>query len=514
VRLLRRYGIWVVFATIACVAGAWLGGGHRPVQYTSAADVDVEASAIPNTVPAVVNMDTEKEVASSGVVVALAAPLAGMTPGQLAARLSISVPSGANAMSISCTMPTAVSAQRCAQAATQAYMNFRNDAAAKKAAKKAAHAPDPLNVTLITPAQVPAAPSGLHLKVLLSLGAFVGLVAGVGTALIRDRLDDRVRDRDDLESCLDAAVLAAVPRVRRSARPASVFSTAPNSAAAEAYRYLRAHLEPLISPAGGGKVVLVTSAQPRDGRTCLASNLAAALAQAGTRVLLVDADLRHPSLAEIFRTGPQAGLTDLLAGHAALDDVIVRTDLPGLRLVTIGGNADRPADLFDAGRLARVVSRMRAAADIVVIDSGPVLSVPGPITLAPLSDLVVVVANVRCSRRESIRAAAQELRTAGPVTILGVLAGLPRPLAKPVPRSSRAARPETAFPDAPPRAGAQPDAPAKLAVISGQRARPGTRGEPDISAAGDNYADHRAAAAHPPANRANSRSASPDEDHL
>jgi capsular exopolysaccharide synthesis family protein len=468
--MLRRYGLWMVFALVACVVGAWFTGAHRPAEYSSAADVDVEAAPLPNTVPAAVNMTTEKEVASSGVVLAGAAPLAGMPAPVLAGHLTVSVPAGANVLSIGCTMPAPVAAERCATAVTKAYMNLRNETASPPKVQ----ARDPLSVTLVTAAQRPSAPSGLSLKLLLSVGAFIGLLLGAGTAFVRDRLDDRVRDRDDLERCLEGAVLGAVPRVRRSARPASVFTTAPNSAAAEAYRYLRAHLDRLLARTeGAGKVVLVTGAQPREGRTCVASNLALALAQAGIRVLLVDADLRHPSLASVFETGARPGLTELLAGRAALGDVVLPAGVAGLQLVT-AGEEDRPAELFDGARLARVLQRLRTAADVVIVDSGPVLSVADPIALALLADLVLMVASVRRSRRAAIRVAAQELRTAGPVTIAGVLTGLPRSLTRSQPRpghlTAAGELPKTALPAAP---RARAAAPAPPPVTEPGPARPG-----------------------------------------
>jgi polysaccharide biosynthesis transport protein len=491
-RLLRKYGLWIICATIACAAGAWIVGTHRPVQYTSTASVDVEAAAIPGSVPTVVNMATEKEVASAGVVLAKAAPLVGMSPGQLAGHVATSVPSAANVLTIACTMPNPAAAQRCAQAVTVAYVNFRNDVAANPATR----ARDPLNVTLVTPAERPAVPSGLRLNVLLALGALIGLAVGAGTAFIRDRVDDRVRDRDDLEACLDAPVLAAVPRVRRAAGAASVVTAAPNSPVAEAFRYLRAHIEPLISPAhGGGKVVLVTGAQRLEGRTCIASNLAVALAQAGTRALLVDADVRHPSLAQMFEAGERPGLTDLLAGQTALENVVVRTAMPTLQLVTAGREADQQTDLFHAASLARVIDGLRTAADVVIVDGGAALSVSGPIALAPLSDLVVFVANVRRSRREDIRAAARELSTTASVTLVGVLAGVPRALALPGSASRQAARHESVCTAAASLEVARPGTAAEAAVIGGRATAPAAASATRTAAARGNGADHQVAVA-------------------
>jgi succinoglycan biosynthesis transport protein ExoP len=422
-RLLRKHGLWVVLATIACIAGAWLVGSKGPMQYTSAAQVDVEAHVFPNTVPVTPNLATEKAIATSGSVLARIAESLGETPDDLAAHLDVTEPASTNILSIACTMPEAATAQRCATAAAQAYADFRNESESSKITR--AH--DPFIVTIVTVAPLPSTPSGTGKMVLLSLGAILGLALGIGTVFVRDRFDDRVRDRADLEQCLDAPVLAVIPRVRRSAGPASIFSNAPLSQAAEGYRHLRVRLDSLISSADGqGKVVLVAGAQAGEGRTCVASNLAAALAHAGADVLLVDSDLRHPSLGEIFQTGGRCGLIDLLAGRARLNDVIVPTDLPGLGLVTVGTAADRPADMFEVDRLTRVFADMMAAADVVVVDSGPAQAVSDPIALTRVSHVVVVVASVKRTRRGAVRTAVSEMRAAGSGTIVGVVTGVRR----------------------------------------------------------------------------------------
>ena len=435
-RVIRKYGLWIVICTLACVVGAWAVSGLRSVQYTSTANVDVEAAAIPGSTPTLVNTVTEKQVASSGVVLNRAAKAAGMTADQLSSHISIAVPSGANVLAISCTTGDPVSAQRCARAVSGAYMNFRNDAG--QVAHRQAH--DALTVTLVTPAQVPTKPSGLGLAILLPLGAVIGLLLGTGTAYIRDRTDDRVRDREDLEQCLGTSVLAVVPRTRNANQAARIFTDEPGSPSAEAYRYLRTHVEPLLQAGpAGGKVLLVTGAQRQEGRSSVAANLASSLAKAGRRVILVDADLRHPFLGDVFGADRRAGLTDLLAGRATLADVAVSTPSvragsggssprSGLQLITAGRDASGASDVLHSESLERVIDEMRAAADVIVVDGGPALSVSDPIAIAQQSDLVLQVANVRRTMRQSIRAAAQELRTGGDITLLGVLTGVSRPL--------------------------------------------------------------------------------------
>ena len=410
---------------IAGIAGAWLIYMARPVAYSSAAQVDVESHIVALTTPVPPNMTTEAQIATSGVVVTSAAKALGVTPGSLRRDLSAKVTGTANILSINCTMPTPAAAQNCASAAAAGYVAFRNLVSSSKTDQ----ARDPLHATLVTSAARPAAPSGTGKRILLPIGAVLGLLLGIGGILIRDHLDDRIRDRADLERCLDAPVAAAVPRVsRRAGNPALVFSRAPHSPAAEAYRYLRARLDPALTSRENGALVLVASARGREGRTSVASNMATALAYAGDNVILVDADLRRPSLSKVFGTGDRPGLSDLLVGRASLEEVAVATDVPGLRLVTAGEAATRPTDMFEVFRLTRSFARMKAVADVIVVDSSPMLAVSDALTLARVSDLVVVVADLRHTRRGDASSTAQQIRAVGLGTIVGVLNKMPRSL--------------------------------------------------------------------------------------
>ena len=425
--LLRKKILWLVIAMVAGIAGGYLAYAAKSVAYTSTAQVDVEAHVIQNTTPVTPNMATEKAVAVSGVVVDSIAAKLGLPPGALAKDLK-SVASGtSNILSISCTMPTAVSAQNCAAAAAAGYIAFRNDSAAMASAQ--AH--DPLHATLVTPPLLPVSPSGLGKKILLPLGAILGLLLGVGAIFLRDHLDDRVRDRADLERCLDAPVLATIPRVpRRAGRPASIFARAPLSPAAEAYRHLRVRLEPIMSVSDPGRMLLVASGGPREGRTSVAANLATALAHAGTIVILVDADLRRPSLSTVFNTGARPGLTDLLAGRASIEEVAVLTDVPGLKLITAGNLTDKSADMFEGNLLTRTFAKIRTQAEVVVVDSAPIRTISDAITLARISDITMVVADLRRTHRADASAVAQDLRAAEPPAIVGVLNNVPRSLRK------------------------------------------------------------------------------------
>jgi polysaccharide biosynthesis transport protein len=426
--LLRKYIVWLILATIAGLVGALLVHLSLPVRYTSAADVDIEPNIAALNVGYSPNIVTEQQVATSGVVLAEAARLLGTTPDALADDLSAAVSGTSatggigNVLSISCAMPTAVGAQRCAAAAAAAYMAFRNDANEPKNTQ--AH--DPMHVTLVTTATLPTAPSGVRLRILLPIGALLGLLLGIGAVFVRDHFDHRVRDSADLERCLDAPVLAAIPLARHSH---DVFIRRPLSAVAESYRYLREHLNSLLaSVPDGGPVLLVVGTRADDGCTSVAANLAVALAEPGARVLLVDADLWHPSLGAVFDAGRRAGWSDLLAGRASLDEVAVPVPrVPGLRLVTAGYVTSRSAEIFRDTRLARALQDLRAGADVVVVASAPVLEIAHTIGLARASDIVAMVADARRTTREAVSAAVREIRATGSRIIVGVLTGVSAP---------------------------------------------------------------------------------------
>lgn len=421
--LLRRYGLWLVLATIAGIAGALLMYSGRSIAYSSTTQVDVESHVVANTTPVPPNMTTETQVATSGVVVSSTAYALRISQVNLQPHLSAKVSGTANILSITCTMPTPAAAQRCATAAAAAYIAYRNMASSSKTNQ--AH--DPLQATLVTAASLPAAPAGTGKRILLPIGAVLGLLVGIGAMVLRDRFDDRVRDRADVERCLDAPVVAEVPRVsRRGGPPATVFLRAPHSPAAEAYRYLRARLHPRPRAAATGGVVLVAGARGLEGRTSVAANLAAAFAYIGDKVILVDADTRRPSLSGVFGTGHGPGLGDLLAGRASLDEAAIPTDVPGLRLVAAGAEAGQTSDMLEASRLLQSFAQMKAAADVVIVDSAPVLEVSDALRLARVSQLVVVVADPRRTRRGDVSSVAQQIRAVGAEAIVGVLNRKPR----------------------------------------------------------------------------------------
>jgi capsular exopolysaccharide synthesis family protein len=430
-RLIRVYGAWIVLVTVVVIAAAIGVSMAAPREYRSGAIVVVEARVRANTTPVPPDMGTEKEIARSGLVVEPAARLLGVPPSVLLDGLSIDVAPDANVLTFTVTNPNPAIAQAYAEALAQAYVSYRNSGEAGGSAT--APGTSTQHATLVTEAELPSAPAGRSIWINVAVGLVVGLLLGVGTALIRDRMSDRIRGRDDFERVSGATVLAAVPRMRRrrgadAGRP--IVLGAPRSAAAESFRYLRSRLQPLLR---GCAIVLVTSAGEREGRTVTATNLAVVMAQAGLRVVLVDADLRNPRVHAAFGADNTVGLTNVLAGERTAGTTLQDTPVARLRVLAAGEPTQNAGDMLVGNRLRRILDSLRAQCDLIVMDSSPVLSVSDTIALAAASDHILLVGDYRRTTRTYVARALDELGEVVHGNVSDVLLNAPRSAGGPTP---------------------------------------------------------------------------------
>lgn len=430
-RLLRVYGGWIVLVMLAGMAAAFALGNIAPVEYRAAATVVVEARVRANTTPVQPDMGTEKELAQSGLVVEPAAQALGEDEGHLLTGLAISVAPDANVLTFAYTNADPAVAQRSAQALAEAYVSYRNAGEGQETAanstKPAAATTSTQHATLVTPAERPTVPVARPVWIDAGIGGMLGLLLGISGAMVWDRMIDRLRSRADFERVGGVPVLATVPRERRrrgvdATLPVTV--RVPGSRPAESYRYLRSRLQSLLRD--GATTLLVTSAGAREGRTTTAANLAGALAQAGHRVILLDADLHHPGVHETFGVDNERGFTDLLAGSATVPEVLQNGPVPRLRLITTGSNRGGAGDLLEGSRLARVLRAVQTHCDIVVVDSAPLLAVSDGISLAALSDHVLMVGDYRRTTRKGVTRAIAELGDAVDGNVSAVLLNVPR----------------------------------------------------------------------------------------
>lgn len=267
-----------------------------------------------------------------------------------------------------------------------------------------------VDLTLVaraTPPRHPIAPN-TRLNAATALG--VGLLLGVGLALARSVLDTRVRTVRDVRRATSTPVLASVQRDRRSRRDPVVVQRDPFGHQAEAYRRLRTNLR-FLAFSGAGRSLVVTSSLPGEGKTTTAVNLAIAMAEADARVLLIDADLRRPSVAGLLGMEGSVGLTTVLIGEVEAADVVQRWGAGSLDVLPAGQIPPNPSELLDSPAMATLLRDLRSHYDVILLDSAPLLPVTDGAVLSRMTDGALVVVGCRTVRRQQLADALTSLDT-------------------------------------------------------------------------------------------------------
>jgi polysaccharide biosynthesis transport protein len=268
---------------------------------------------------------------------------------------------------------------------------------------------------IVQQAEVPGAPVSPNKVRDGVLAVFAGLVLGVGFAFLRERLDDTVKTRQELEKRLGAPVIAVIPKIRtwrRSEEARLILRTDPKSPVSEAYQTLATTIRYMASQQQL-KILMVTSSMDGEGKTTTSANLAVALAQAGRRVILVSADLRRPRLHRFFDLPNGPGLSELLSGTFPFTEIVEDPEIDHLRVLNAGAVPANPSGLLGSGRTVEALQSLREAFDFVVMDTPPVLAVADPSILAPLVDGTLFVMDAGHSSRSAIQHARDQLENAG-----------------------------------------------------------------------------------------------------
>lgn len=244
------------------------------------------------------------------------------------------------------------------------------------------------------------------------LGGVLGLLLGLAVAFTRDRLDETLRSRDDLDRTIDGLpVLGEIPRSVGWTVPADAVLESvvhPTSTSAEAYRTLRTSLE-FVALEHSVRTIHVTSASTREGKTTTAANLAVALAS-GRRTVVVDCDLRHPRLHRFFKLPNAAGFTSVLLGTAELDDALVEVaEVPNLWVLPSGPLPVNPVEALGVPMARAVFDQLHDTFDVVVIDSPPVTPMSDSLVISRSADATLVVATVGVTSRKALGRALETL---------------------------------------------------------------------------------------------------------
>jgi capsular exopolysaccharide synthesis family protein len=275
------------------------------------------------------------------------------------------------------------------------------------------------NFRIVDVARVPTAPVEPNIPRNLAFAFMLGLTSGVGLAFLLEGLDSTVRTTEQAQMISGLPPLGMIPLGSRTAREGAnpkrlVIATSkeavelitqvrPQSQMAESYRALRTSL--LLSNLGAPpKVIMVTSALPQEGKTTTSINCAVVLAQKGIRVLLIDADLRRPSIHKTLGMGPRSGLSNVLTGSATLQQAITRSPtLPNLDVLPAGTPPPNPAELLASSNMRDVLQELRGQYDHIVVDTPPTLSVTDAVVLSPRADAIVLVIRSGQTTKQALR---------------------------------------------------------------------------------------------------------------
>ena len=448
--LLRRYILVIGVATILTGLAAFIVSAGQPKQYTSA--TTLLYSPTDTTGDPIRALNTIVGISTSNAVLAPVAATHRATAAELLQEVKITSDPSANLITISATSSSPQRSQSLANAVGNQLISYgaqgqKNLLAAQVASLEAQlqvfvgrTSPSDLaaasdlrtqlaqtkaqlevaksDLSTLSPAYLPSAPSAPHPKRNAAIGLLAGFVLGVLLATLRERLDRRVRGLDEIQALYHAPLLGTVPFLKgRRSRPMMLADFSSPGVLADAYRTVRTNLA-LFRPQGqGATVVLVTSATAQEGKSAIAANVAHGLSVMGKRVLAVSADLHNPSLHEYFESAPTeaalrsaspvdsngpVGLVQVLSDEVPLSDAVRRIALTGAQ--RIGGGsldllADRrtffdPAVLFSSAAMQNFLKLAKRQYDIVVFDTPPLLANADASLLAQEADVIVLAARL------------------------------------------------------------------------------------------------------------------------
>jgi capsular exopolysaccharide synthesis family protein len=437
-RIARSYWKYITVVTLVVTVLAITWSALRPRVYAAEASAVVFAGGTEN-VSTLLAGDTlakaraknYKSLGESRLVADNVSQSTGLkaSGADLLASVTVTVPRDTAEIRVKAESQDPTAAQRVANAwiaeLGRQVQNRETVAAAATAGQPALPVVPPLSLIPLDIATVPTTPISPGVGSSAIFGALAGLLLGYASAFLRHRLDRRLRSAIEVENLIAVPVIGALPvdltlphKVLESPslRPGS---RGENPAFAEALREVRTNLT-FLDVDNPPRIIVVTSSVSGEGKSTIAANLASAMAAAGEEVIVVDGDLRHPSVARIFGVVPGVGITDILTGKAELDDVLQqRNDLPNLRILGSGRIPPNPSELLSSRAMKQLISSL-SAKGIVIIDAPPLLPVTDAVLLARISDGAIVVVRAGQTTKDQLAKSVGNLRRVN-APILGTL---------------------------------------------------------------------------------------------
>lgn len=429
---LRRHWIVIAALTVICGIGAFGYAQTLPEQYRSVASVMVIPERGDNASELVQGSSYVQNIVQSYAV--LAASPAVLQPVVEDLRLSTSASQLANQVSINTPLNTVVieiavvdgdpeMAQKIAAGAAESL----SDRVAELSPQGSDGTPA-VRIETIAPARLPTYPIAPNVRLYTALGLGAGLVLGLAYAILRRVVDSRIRESSDVTGLSDVPVVGEIPILKRDSTLPGTALLNPSGHMAEALRTLSVNLT-FVSLDSPLNVIVVTSSTTGEGKSSVTLGLAVALSESGKRVIVIDADLRRPAIGSLTELEEAVGLTNLLLGDGSLATTVQSWTGDGLDVLTSGSLPPNPGQLMASSQLEAVIAEARAAYDVVIIDSAPVLTVSDALWLTKQADGVLVVARSGMTRRRQLQralAALESTKTGATGIVLNAVRGDPR----------------------------------------------------------------------------------------
>jgi len=268
--------------------------------------------------------------------------------------------------------------------------------------------PSPVKVTVVSAPTVPTAPISPKPTRNLALGVVLGLLLGLGLALLRDLLDTTIKNEKDCAEVTDATVVGSIAFDPEAAKTPLLVQADPHSPRAEAFRTLRTNLQ-FVDAANHPRSIVFTSSVPAEGKTTTTANLAITMAASGARVCLVEGDLRRPRLLEYMGMDGSIGLTNVLIGQAELGDVLQQFASSSVYVLGAGAIPPNPSELLGSAAMIETLRELETRFDVVIIDTPPLLPVTDAAVLSTIAGGTVVVVGAGRVDRDHLAKSLQSL---------------------------------------------------------------------------------------------------------
>ena len=337
-----------------------------------------------------------------------------LTTKDLAEKITVTTPPDTVLLEVAVTDASPEQAEAIAKAVGETFPDVVGEVERPEGADRS-----PIKVTLVQPAVADETPTSPVPARNLVLGLVLGLLLGLGLAVLRHLVDTTVRTDDDVAEVTDEPVIGAVHHDPRAATEPLIVQSDPSSPRSEAFRALRTNLM-FVDAANHPRTILLTSSIPGEGKSTTIANLALTLAESGSRVCLVEADLRRPRLLEYLGLDGSAGLTDVLIDRADLDDVLQPYGANQLEVVGAGMIPPNPSELLASEAMSSVLRQLSARFDYVLVDTPPVLPVTDAVVLSTKVDGVLVLVGSTVVSREQLTSTLEALGAVDN-TVLGLV---------------------------------------------------------------------------------------------